>query len=66
MKVIGSQPNVYTYSIVIDALCRCGQSTRAHDVFAEMIYVGCSPNSVTFNNLMRVHVEAGRTEKVLQ
>ncbi|WOH15425.1 hypothetical protein DCAR_0934965 [Daucus carota subsp. sativus] len=61
-----SEPNVYTYSIVIDALCRCGQITRAHDVFAEMIDVGCQPNSITFNNLMRVHVKAGRTEKVLQ
>ncbi|KAK6131325.1 hypothetical protein DH2020_034928 [Rehmannia glutinosa] len=44
----------------------CGQITRAHDVFAEMLDVGCEPNAVTFNNLMRVHVKAGRTEKVLQ
>ncbi|KAJ0085351.1 hypothetical protein Patl1_09479 [Pistacia atlantica] len=66
MKMAGISPNVYTYSIVIDALCRCGQITRAHDVFAEMLDVGCEPNSITFNNLMRVHVKAGRTEKVLQ
>ncbi|KAL1170136.1 hypothetical protein V6Z11_A05G193400 [Gossypium hirsutum] len=44
----------------------CGQITRAYDVFAEMVDVGCEPNSITFNNLMRVHVKAGRTEKVLQ
>ncbi|KAF9611108.1 hypothetical protein IFM89_027001 [Coptis chinensis] len=66
MKEVGIQPNVYTYSIVIDALCRCGQISRAHDVFAEITHVGCSPNSITFNNLMKVHVKAGRTEKVLQ
>ncbi|TYH71686.1 hypothetical protein ES332_D05G201500v1 [Gossypium tomentosum] len=66
MKMAGIKPNVYSYTIVIDALCRCGQITRAYDVFAEMVDVGCEPNSITFNNLMRVHVKAGRTEKVLQ
>ncbi|KAF1002873.1 hypothetical protein AG4045_006639 [Apium graveolens] len=32
----------------------------------EMIDAGCKPNAITFNNLMRVHVKAGRTERVLQ
>ncbi|KAL2512822.1 Pentatricopeptide repeat-containing protein [Abeliophyllum distichum] len=31
-----------------------------------MIHMGCDPNAVTLNNLIRVHVKAGRTEKVLQ
>ncbi|KAJ6736444.1 CHLOROPLAST RNA PROCESSING 1-LIKE PROTEIN [Salix viminalis] len=64
MKVAGIKPNVYTYSIVIDSLCRCGQITRAHDVFAEMLDAGCQPNSITYNSLMRIHVKAGRTEKL--
>uniref|UniRef100_A0A3Q7GC72 Pentacotripeptide-repeat region of PRORP domain-containing protein n=1 Tax=Solanum lycopersicum TaxID=4081 RepID=A0A3Q7GC72_SOLLC len=51
---------------ISEALCRSGQTTRAYDVFSEMIDVGCQPNAITFNNLMRVHVKAGRTEKVLQ
>ncbi|KAK6802899.1 hypothetical protein RDI58_000683 [Solanum bulbocastanum] len=65
MKDAGVQLNVYTYSIVIDALCRSGKTTRPYDVFSEMIDVGCQPNAITFNNLMRVHVKAGRTEMVL-
>ncbi|PWA35852.1 pentatricopeptide repeat (PPR) superfamily protein [Artemisia annua] len=31
-----------------------------------MVDEGITPNSITYNNLMRVHVKAGRTEKVLQ
>lgn len=54
-------PNVYTYTIVIDLLFRSGQITRAHDVFSEMIDALCDPNAVTFNSFMRVHVNAGRT-----
>ncbi|KAG6776622.1 hypothetical protein POTOM_020143 [Populus tomentosa] len=66
MKMSGTKPNVDTYSIVIDPLCRCGQTKRAHDVFAEMLDAGCHPNSIIFNSLMRIHAKAGRKENVLQ
>lgn len=48
------------------ALCRCRQITRARDVFADMVDAGCNPHSITFGNLMMVHVKYGRTENVLQ
>ncbi|KAM7521259.1 hypothetical protein LguiB_020221 [Lonicera macranthoides] len=63
MKEIRIHPNVYTYRIMIVALCRCGQIKSAHDVFVEMIDVGIESNSITFNNLMHVHVKAGLSEK---
>ncbi|KAL8094275.1 hypothetical protein AgCh_035974 [Apium graveolens] len=31
-----------------------------------MIDAGCQPNAITINNLMRVHVKAGQTDRVLQ
>ncbi|KAL5991068.1 hypothetical protein ACLOJK_011974 [Asimina triloba] len=66
MKEAGIEPNVYTYNTVIDAPCRGGQITRAHEVFCEMLDVGCTQNVVTFNNLMRrVHAKAQMTEKVV-
>ncbi|GFS36006.1 pentatricopeptide repeat (PPR) superfamily protein [Actinidia rufa] len=63
MTMAGIKPTVYTYSTVIDALCRCGQITRAHDLFAEMIDIGYERNAVTFNKMMRVLVKASRTDK---
>ncbi|KAL5997789.1 hypothetical protein ACLOJK_008719 [Asimina triloba] len=54
MKEAGIEPNA-------------AQITHAHEVFREMLDVGCTPNVVMFNNLMRrVHAKAQRTEKVLQ
>ncbi|KAJ6998872.1 hypothetical protein NC653_014891 [Populus alba x Populus x berolinensis] len=44
----------------------CGQTKRAHDVFAEMLDAGCHRNSIIFNSLMRIHAKAGRKENVLQ
>ncbi|KAM7517309.1 hypothetical protein LguiA_006892 [Lonicera macranthoides] len=64
MKEIRIHPNVYTYRIMIVALCRCGQIKSAHDVFVEMIDVGIESNLITFNNLMHVHVKAGLSEKM--
>ncbi|XP_022140597.1 pentatricopeptide repeat-containing protein At1g20300, mitochondrial isoform X2 [Momordica charantia] len=54
------EPDVVVYTSLVHGWCRAGEISEAERVFKEM------KMAVTFNNLIRVHVKAGRTEKVLQ
>ncbi|KAI3695038.1 hypothetical protein L1987_78026 [Smallanthus sonchifolius] len=62
-KVTEKSPNVYTYKIVIDTLCRIGQITRAQDVFTEMLDQGIVHTISTFyydlGNLIDFSIDLG-------
>ncbi|XLV03349.1 hypothetical protein S245_017686, partial [Arachis hypogaea] len=45
-------PNVHTYSILIDGLCKEGKIKDAKSVLAVMAKHGVKPNVVTYNSLM--------------
>ncbi|KAJ0976402.1 hypothetical protein J5N97_018367 [Dioscorea zingiberensis] len=48
----GFKPDVFTFSSIIDGLCRVYQMDDAFDCFSEMVEWGVSPNAVTYNILI--------------
>ncbi|XP_024535044.1 pentatricopeptide repeat-containing protein At1g09900-like [Selaginella moellendorffii] len=58
-------PNVYTYSILVDALCKSGQPHEAYGLVTEMVKKGCSPNVVTYNALIDGFRKLERLDEVL-
>ncbi|OIT01863.1 PREDICTED: putative pentatricopeptide repeat-containing protein At1g53330 [Nicotiana attenuata] len=45
-------PDVFTFNILMNASCLCGDLDRAREVFAEMQKRGVQPNVVTFGTLI--------------
>ena len=45
-------PNVQTFSILVDTLCKEGILTEANEVFSVMIQRGIEPNTVTYSSLI--------------
>ncbi|MBA0639844.1 hypothetical protein Goklo_022848, partial [Gossypium klotzschianum] len=45
----GIKPNVVTYSILIDALCKQGMISKAEDIVGIMTKQGIKPNVVTYD-----------------
>ena len=48
----GCERSVITYSSLISACEKAGQSDLALELFAEMAQEGCVPNTVTYNSLI--------------
>ena len=45
-------PNVKTFNILVDTLCKKGMLTKAKKVFDVMIQRGIEPDTVTYNSLI--------------
>ena len=56
-------PNVVTFSIVVDALCKERKTEDAEHVFQVMIQKGDNPNVITYNSLMDGYCLQGRMEE---
>lgn len=64
----GLKPNIFTFSLIIDGLCRAQQVDDALGCFSEMVEWGISLNAVTHNILIRslcVRGDAARSMKLL-
>ncbi|KXG22891.2 hypothetical protein SORBI_3008G022701 [Sorghum bicolor] len=59
-------PNVFTFNIVIDFLCKEGELVEARALFVRMKAMGCSPDVVTYNSLIDGYGKCGDLEEVEQ
>ncbi|XLS59148.1 hypothetical protein HN51_008903, partial [Arachis hypogaea] len=69
LSVKGYRPNVRTYNIMINGLCKEGLFKEALALLSKMEGNGCLPNSVTFETLIRAlfeKVENDMAEKLLR
>jgi pentatricopeptide repeat domain-containing protein 1 len=64
MNSNNTKPVTRTYNTLMIACNTSGQWREALNVYAEMIRLGHSPNTTTFNALISAHSKAGRLEKV--
>merc|ERR1719482_1494717 len=60
----GVQPNVRSYSAIIDAYCKASKVQRAEELFAEMCEMSITPTVVTYTSLARPHAKQGNWRKV--
>ncbi|PHU08124.1 hypothetical protein BC332_24613 [Capsicum chinense] len=61
-KMISVTPDVYTYGIVIKALCRKGDLEEAVGVFEEMEKAGETPNEFTYSTYIEGLCSHGRSD----
>jgi len=59
-------PNVFTFNIVIDFLCKEGELAEARSLFSRMKEMGCLPDVVTFNSLIDGYGKCGELDEVEQ
>ena len=45
-------PDVQTFNVLVDTLCKEGMLIKAKEVFDGMIQRGIEPNTVTYNSLI--------------
>merc|ERR1719478_125208 len=64
MRTMGVEPNVRSFSAVIDACCKGNQVNRAEAVFVEMRAAGIAPSVVTYTALARPYAQRGNWERV--
>jgi len=55
----GFTPDVFTYTIIIDALCKAGKLLQAKRTLEEMIMKGCPPNVVTYTSMIHGFCQEG-------
>ncbi|KAF2298403.1 hypothetical protein GH714_023468 [Hevea brasiliensis] len=48
----GYQPNVRTYNVIVNALCKSGKTNVAIELLKGMGERGCEPDVVTYNAIM--------------
>ncbi|KFK43283.1 hypothetical protein AALP_AA1G103900 [Arabis alpina] len=58
------QPNVFTFNVAINALCKTGKMNRARDVMEDMKVYGSSPNVVSYNTLIDGYRKLGGIGKM--
>ena len=66
MQSAGVRPDVFTYSILIGALGKAGDTEGAREAFQDMKRTGVRPNVVTYNTLIDALGKAGDTESARQ
>ena len=66
MKIAGVQPDVITYTSLIDALDRGGQPRRAYMAYAELQQRGLQPDKQLFTMLLSMCSKAGQWKAALQ
>ncbi|XP_006417529.2 pentatricopeptide repeat-containing protein At1g09820 [Eutrema salsugineum] len=58
------QPNLFTFNIVINALCKTGKMNKAKDVMEDMKVYGFSPNVVSYNTIIDGYCKLGGIGKM--
>ncbi|KDP31718.1 hypothetical protein JCGZ_14931 [Jatropha curcas] len=48
----GYQPDVYTYTVIVNGLCKIGKTTVAFGVLKRMVEEGCEPNVVSYSAII--------------
>ncbi|KAG8079741.1 hypothetical protein GUJ93_ZPchr0007g4756 [Zizania palustris] len=66
MKKGGFAPDVHSYSIIVDGLCKQGDLLSGCDVLVEMARTGVSPTLVSYSSLLHGLCKAGKVEKALE
>ncbi|ERM96974.1 hypothetical protein AMTR_s00074p00173610 [Amborella trichopoda] len=61
----GYQPNVVTYSILLDGLCKGERTEEAMSLLEDMYHNGLTPNVVTYNTLMNTLFKRNKVEEAL-
>ena len=59
MLVIGLIPDVYTYNVYINGLCKQNKVDKALQIVASMEELECKPNVVTYNTILGALCVAG-------
>ncbi|GAB2240991.1 hypothetical protein Droror1_Dr00021509 [Drosera rotundifolia] len=59
-------PDVYTYTILIKALCKAGKVEEANRLLSEMGEKGCSPNVVTYNIVIDGLCRVGALDEAME
>ena len=59
-------PDIVTYNILINGLCKNGQLEMATELLSYMEENGCAPNVVTFNTLMFGFLKNNEITKVVE
>lgn len=62
MQHDGIQPNVHTYTTLMNAYARVGNREQAEDVLLRMTQAKCMPNVFTFTVLINAYARAGDVE----
>jgi pentatricopeptide repeat protein len=68
MREQGVNPDVFTYSSVIAALCRMGRLADAMDKFSQMISIGVQPDTIVYQILIQgycTHGDLGKTKELV-
>ena len=60
MEESNVSPDVFSYSVLINGLCKDGRLDNANQLFDEMCVRELIPNEVTFTTLMNGHCRSGR------
>ncbi|XP_031476197.1 pentatricopeptide repeat-containing protein At5g57250, mitochondrial [Nymphaea colorata] len=60
MKALGIKPDVISYTILIDALCRLGEVEKAVGFLHKMFMGGVKPSLVTYTAVMRGFCQKGK------
>ncbi|MBA0696250.1 hypothetical protein Goari_002822 [Gossypium aridum] len=64
MRKQGIEPDVVTYSILVDAYCKKGVISKAEDIVDSMKKLGIEPDVVTYNILVNAHCKEGMVPKL--
>ncbi|KAJ4820218.1 Pentatricopeptide repeat-containing protein [Rhynchospora pubera] len=56
--------SLYTYNVMVDTYAKSGQFDKALDVFSRMVREGIEPDNVTFNTLIHLCGQRGRSKEV--
>ncbi|GFY98359.1 proteinaceous RNase P 3 [Actinidia rufa] len=64
MKALGINPRLRSYGPALSAFCNCGDVDKAFAVEEHMLEHGVHPEEPELEMLLRVSVEAGRSDKV--
>jgi pentatricopeptide repeat protein len=64
MNANNTKPVTRTYNTLMIACNTSGQWQEALSVYGEMVRMGHTPNTTTYNALISAHSKAGRLEKV--
>lgn len=60
------QPDVVSYSTVVNGFCDEGLVERAQNLFEEMTAMGVKPNVIIYNALIKGYCKVGDTDKVVE
>lgn len=61
----GHDPDVFTYNIVVNCLCKNGQLEEAKEILNQMVDQGCLLDVTTFNTLIAALCTWNRLEEAL-